>query len=965
MLLALGVCWLWLAMGGHVAAQTTYSYGSGTGVLATPTDDKGFLLHYQVTNGRLAYQKFDSNAVFQYGFTQPANQIYTSTQRFGKVFSLLVSGHEDSLRLQKINMATGAVEINRKIGGPQYGTIGYFNYAPYHFVATQDSGLLVVLSRWQSYNWTVGMDVAMIKLNKTLNVQYIRFGGWQNSQSIVSRLVKEHSDGTIWHMTAVNNPQAIGYQLNIVRINGATGATVNQITLGNMVNPTINGFTELPGRVVLSGLSASNEGWVMSMAPDLSTIHWYKRYGVPLNYAGAYEMNVGPNGNLYGHMGDKVICLRPSDGSVVWAVDVNGGSKVVPKFKLGTHKMLALHNPGGSGLTVTVMDSLGQGLCNTVGFTVPVTAYTTTSSSYNFASYGTAGLSHFTLTNPSTNAVTGSSTVVCTAICNFTAAFSSSVNVLTGNFAGQPTGLSSYHWTFGDGGTSTSPSPTHTYSSPGTYTVCLIGTSGCMSDTVCQQVTVTCTATNASFSSSANQQTVAFTNGSSGSGPLAYSWDFGDGGGSTAASPSHTYSTPGYYVVCLIATGPCGSDTICSLVNAGCVSTVAGFSSTSNQLAANFTNSSTGAGVLTYSWAFGDGGTSTSSNPSHTYATSGAYTVCLIATGPCGADTSCQQVTISCPLPVSAFTATSNLLNASFSNSSTGGFSYTWDFGDGNTSTLSNPTHGYAAAGTYNVCLIATGPCGADTSCQQVTISCPPPVAGFNPFISSPLVVYFFNTSNSPGIIVNQWDFGDGLTSLQGNPQHIYAQPGDYLVCLTVITSCGSNTFCDTVTVTCPPLTAAMGSSGNFPTIQFTDMTVGTPGQWSWDFGDGGFSTSQNPSHTYGSAGIYTVCLVASDGCSSDTTCQSVDVLLGIHAPSALGIELYPVPATDHTWVSWQMPGLPMTVRVATLDGRVMFAAEKCEAGILLDVRDWPQGVYAVEVKADGWQATRKLVVLH
>jgi hypothetical protein len=329
----LSCVWMLLLTGilsGNLAAQVTYTFGTANnGANATATPDNGFLLQYQVTNGRLAYQKYDSNAVFQYGFTQPANQIYTATQRFGKVFALLTSTHEDTMRLQKIDMATGTVLINRKIGGPQYGTIGYFNYTPYHVVATQDSGMLVVLSKWQSTN-AFFSDVSMVKFDKNLNVQFIRYAGWPTSQSILSRQVREHSDGSIWHITSVALQP--GFGLNIARLDGQTGAILNQVTLNNMGNPAISGFAELPGRVILSGLNA-NQGYAMSITPNLSSVQWMKVYTVPLNYAGAYEFSVGPNNLLYGHLGDKVLCIRPTDGTVVWCVDADGGANVVPRIR--------------------------------------------------------------------------------------------------------------------------------------------------------------------------------------------------------------------------------------------------------------------------------------------------------------------------------------------------------------------------------------------------------------------------------------------------------------------------------------------------------------------------------------------------------------------------------------------------------------------------------------------------------
>lgn len=942
---------------GNLTAQVTYNFGSSNGgANVTATDDKGFLLHYQVPNGRLAYQKYDSNAVFQYGFTQPANQIYTSTQRFGKVFCLLNSTHSDTIRLQKINMATGAVEINRRIGGPQYGTIGYFAYSPYHFVATQDSGLLVVLSKWQTYN-AFFTDVSMVKFDKNLNVQFVRAGGWPTTQNILSRLVKQHSDGSIWHITSVG--LVPGFGLNILRIDPQTGATLNQITVNNIGNPTTGGFAEVPGRVILSGITA-NEGYALSIAPDLSAVHWVKRYAVPLNFAGAYEFNTGPNNNLYGHLGDLVMCIRPADGSVVWSVNADAAANVVPRIRLGLYKMLALYSPGGTELKGALIDSLGVGLCNPVNYPVTVTTLTNTTTSFNLNLYATGGLTHFTLPNPTSTPVTASPTVACTAICNFTAGFTASANSLIASFAPLPFGLSSYYWTFGDGGTSNSMAPVHSYAASGTYTVCLIGTSGCMSDTVCQQVTVTCTSPTASFTTSGTSQTINFSNASTGSGPLTYAWAFGNGQTSTQTSPTHVYSSPGYYNACLIVNGPCGSDTTCTLVNAGCVTTVASFSATSNLLAAQFNNSSTSAGATTHSWDFGDGQMSTQASPSHVYAASGTYTVCLIVNSPCGADTTCQQVTITCPVPTAAFTFSSNLFTANFSNGSTGATSTFWDFGDGQTSNQISPSHTYAATGNYTVCLISNSTCGADTSCALITVTCPLPVSGF--FVSTnQMTANFMNLSS--GATSSFWDFGDGQSSTDLSPTHVYTMPGTYTACLIVNSQCGADTTCLQVTVDCPTLFAAMGNSGSFPTLQFNDLTIGSPNTWQWDFGDGASSTLQNPQHTYTNPATYTVCLTVNDSCSLDITCQAVDVLLGIGSVTAFSLDLYPNPAASTIILRWPQSLENAIVRVMTMDGRMVFETSTPQATLALNVSDWATGVYAVEVQTANQRVVRRLVV--
>ena len=138
-------------------------------------------------------------------------------------------------------------------------------------------------------------------------------------------------------------------------------------------------------------------------------------------------------------------------------------------------------------------------------------------------------------------------------------------------------------------------------------------------------------------------------------------------------------------------------------------------------LLVNFTNTSSGA--VSYIWNFGNSNTSTIANPSTAYVTSGIFTVTLIVTSAGGQrDTSTTTITIVND-PVAAFVA--NPLSGcedytiiSFTNSSTNSNSFTWDFGDGNTSILTNPTHTYLNPGTYTIKLIANNAYG----CQNIKI---------------------------------------------------------------------------------------------------------------------------------------------------------------------------------------------------------------------------------------------------
>ncbi|RLD61457.1 MAG: hypothetical protein DRJ01_07890 [Bacteroidetes bacterium] len=226
-------------------------------------------------------------------------------------------------------------------------------------------------------------------------------------------------------------------------------------------------------------------------------------------------------------------------------------------------------------------------------------------------------------------------------------------------------------------------------------------------------------------------QSIQFTDQSTNT-PTSWSWDFGDGGISTEQNPTYAYNTAGTYTVSLEVTNDNGSDTLTKIdyitVNAsGSSAPVAEF--TANQTIINqgesisFTDQSTNT-PTSWSWDFGDGGTSTEQNPTYIYNTSGTYTVSLTATNDNGSNTETKTdyITVNAlgPLPTADFTANKTLILADetviFTDQSTNTpTSWAWNFGDGNTSTIQNPSHTYNTAGKYAVELIATNENGSDT----------------------------------------------------------------------------------------------------------------------------------------------------------------------------------------------------------------------------------------------------------
>lgn len=213
----------------------------------------------------------------------------------------------------------------------------------------------------------------------------------------------------------------------------------------------------------------------------------------------------------------------------------------------------------------------------------------------------------------------------------------------------------------------------------------------------------------------------------------------------------------------------------------------------------------------------------------------------------------------------------------------------TWDFGDGASSNLLNPSHTYTAAGTYTITLVVTDQNGvADPEVKPAYIVVNPlPQASFS-FTGNgctvPFDVTFTNSSASGPNISYAWDFGNGQTSSLENPAAVtYTTAGTFTVSLSVTnTTTGCvNTFTDNVVVSDfaagidAPLSACVGS-----TVNVSDLSTVGANQWNWSFGNGQTSTAQNPSVTYGAVGTYTISLISENtnsGCQ-DTETQTITI---------------------------------------------------------------------------------------
>ncbi|PCH96959.1 MAG: hypothetical protein COB85_03075, partial [Bacteroidetes bacterium] len=572
----------------------------------------------------------------------------------------------------------------------------------------------------------------------------------------------------------------------------------------------------------------------------------------------------------------------------------------------------------------------------------------------NPLAYPTATTS-YTVKVTNTNGCQVTDTVLVTVDVPPTAAFSSTSTDLLLSATDASLNTDSWLWDFGDGFLSTLQNPSHTYGSTGTYWVCLIATNGCSSDTLCDSVTITiagCVNTVASFTTIDVALTVVFTDGSSD--VDSWEWDFGDGmGTSTAQNPVYTYAADGIYNVCLITTNTCSTDTLCMNIivsaSGGCQNTITGFTSNSVGLQTVFTDISSDA--TTWFWDFGDANTSTAQNPVHTYGADGTYYVCLVTTNPCSSDSLCDSVTVlgsSCQNTVAAFNFADSGLTVVFTDASSDATSWMWYFGDGNNSSTVNPSYTYAAAGTYNVCLVTTNPCSSDSICTTITVApCAAPTSSFSGTTSDLTATFSDLSTNATSW---SWDFGDLNSSNAQNPVYSYSSAGTYNVCLTVTNGCGTDVFCDSITVSsCPATVALFSYSASALTLDFSDASLNS-GSWSWDFGDGFFGSSQNPSHTYAASGTYTVCLISASACSSDTSCVQITVsAVGIEELDIAQVEIYPNP-TDGI-INIDVPNLAnekVSITIYNLAGEVMYHNE--EATMLMSSNQANKSKYQVNL---------------
>lgn len=479
-----------------------------------------------------------------------------------------------------------------------------------------------------------------------------------------------------------------------------------------------------------------------------------------------------------------------------------------------------------------------------------------------------------------------------------------------------------WEWDFGDGNNSNFQNTTHTYTAPGTYTVILTVDDGIAESEVKVNYITVHPLPNPSFNSSAPSSctlpaSINISNVQPSSG-VTYDWDFGNGQTSVDQNPTApTYTTAGSYTITLTVIN---TSTGCENSFSQNVDVFEYFSDFDASLISvctgttiNFTDLSS-SGTNSWNWNFGNGNTSTLQNPSVSYSTPGNYTVTLTSQN---TSIGCQDVStieievLDSPVPSMDVSPTSGCapLEVTLTNTSSETGDYTWDFGDGNTFNGTNPgTHTYTGNGSFSITISITdenGCTGSQTYTDIVNVSAVD--VDFEADVVDGceiLEVNFTENSVAPNptddpISTWEWDFGNGNTFNGQNPPTQFYSEGVYDVTLTVTTANGCSqtlTLSEYIQVGIPP---DVDFSYTPPTecakedFDFTNLTViGIPFEedeveYFWDFGDGGTSEEENPTHTYPSdTGYFDVQLIVEFRGCADTLI--IDSAVYIDAPISL-----------------------------------------------------------------------------
>ena len=481
-----------------------------------------------------------------------------------------------------------------------------------------------------------------------------------------------------------------------------------------------------------------------------------------------------------------------------------------------------------------------------------------------------------------------------------------------------PGNMLKWSWAWGDTKTDTAKSPTHVYTTAGTYKVILtITTANNCTDTVSKTIvvgsspTVAYTINNAAQCLRGNSFTFTSTSTVT-TGTITNAWNYGDGGTGTGNPATRSYAAAGPYKVLLTATSGGCVDTLSKYVKVYPQATRnIAFNTQRQCLKTNnfvFTNTSTIASpgnMLKWAWAWGDTKTDTAKSPTHVYTTAGNYKVILTITTANNCTDTVSKTIVVIPratLGLAINNASQCLKNNSFtftgsnSNGAVTIASYSWNYGDASAASTGNPrTYSYAAAGTYKVSLTTTSTASCTDTISKYVIVNPKATVSYtvntrNQCLTGNSYTFTSTSSVSSGTMTYSWNYGDASAAVTGSPvTKSYAAAGLFKVILTATTNKNCIDTASQFIRVYPKATRSFTvnnvkqcfKNNNFTTTNSSSIV--SPGnmlKWSWDWGDSNTDTAKSPSHKYSAEGIYKALLTitSANGCK-DTISKYLTIL--------------------------------------------------------------------------------------
>ncbi len=589
----------------------------------------------------------------------------------------------------------------------------------------------------------------------------------------------------------------------------------------------------------------------------------------------------------------------------------------------------------------------------------------------------------------------------------------------TASFTYSPTGMTAFfyssallspgtvhNWIFGDGSAGdASPNPTHTYLAPGAYVVkhYILNSATNCKDSAIKEVRIPlndCTIyPKFSYQKDGEDcRKIKFINESI---PLSqnvhFTWRFGDGTTSNEINPTHVYSNDGNYNVCMTMDSGhnCIKD-ICRTIEVQCNQQChleVKFEwkvAEDNQRKIIFQNQTIVPSSNTnYEWKFGDGILSHEKDPVHLYEHAGEYEVCLtVRTGDDCKKTICRKVMVAaCDVRARyEWKQDSSRWNkvwlANHSQPIQNIWRTSWSYGDGNASQDFNSFHEYAQQGKYVVCLKVQSLNGCiDTYCDTVVLRKPDSCQNHAEFrfearANNPLE-FQFKPAQVNLTWKYYWDFGDGRTSTAVTPVHKFDHPGNYKVCLTVVTlnNCKTNVCkeirvgvsvkCDTVQLKFQYKRDVMDPGR----VSFSAVSNVPINKQKWAIIRLRLSSAPppvpviidgiNPTYNFKDTGWYLVCLYASTaGDCSKIFCDRIFIEKVDNVPALTGsdVRVLPNPVVHTAILEFQMekPGL-VNIRLLDVSGspQVTFSGigQVGNNRISVPVDRLANGFYMVEIR--------------